>query len=101
MSLAIIIGITETIFTAMLIFYLQRKQNKLDKLKEKHEQARKEESLLQMELIMASAKLSYACAVALKRGKANGEVEEGTKAYEEAKDKYYHFLNEQAKDYLN
>lgn len=101
MTLAIIMGITETIFTAMLIFYLQRKQNKLDKLKEKHEQARKEESLLQMELIMASAKLSYACAVALKRGKANGEVEEGTKAYEEAKDKYYHFLNEQAKDYLN
>ena len=101
MDINVIITIGQTIFISMLIFYLQRRQNKSDKQKEKHEQARKIESLLQMELIMASAKLSYACAMAMKRGKANGEVEEGAKAYEEAKNKYYHFLNEQAKDYLN
>lgn len=84
----------------MLVFYLQRGQNKSDNQKEEHEQARKEESLLMLELVMASAKLSYACAMALKRGKANGEVEEGVKSYEEAKSKYYHFLNEQAKEHL-
>ena len=100
MDITILIAIGQTIFISMLIFYLQRKQNKSDKQKEKHEQARKTESLLQMELIMASAKLSYACAVALKRGKANGEVEEGVQAYEEAKGKYYKFLNKQAKEYL-
>ena len=101
MDIMILTTIGQTIFISMLIFYLQRKQNNSDKQKEKHEQARKEESLLLLELVMASAKLSYACAVALKRGKANGEVEEGAKAYEDAKTKYYHFLNKQAKDYLN
>lgn len=100
MNINIIITIAQTIFISMLVFYLQRGQTKADKNKEHHEEMRKKESLLQMELIMASAKLSYACAVALKRGKANGEVEEGIRAYEEAKEKYYHFLNEQAKEHL-
>ena len=101
MDMTILITIAETIFTGTLIFYFQRSQRKRDEKKEVLDEARKEESLLLLELVMASAKLSYACAVALKRGKANGEVEEGAKAYEDAKTKYYHFLNEQAKDYLN
>lgn len=100
MDINILITIGQTIFISMLVFYLQRKQNKSDNKKEEHEQARKTESLLQMELIMASAKLSYACAMAMRRGKANGEVEEGVQAYEEAKRKYYKFLNKQAKEYL-
>ena len=74
---------------------------KNDKKREEHEEARKKESLLLLELNMASAKLSYAVAMAIKRGTPNGEVEEGIKAYKEAKEKYYHFLNEQAKEYLD
>lgn len=101
MDITILITIAETIFTGTLIFYFQRSQKKRDDKKEALDEARKEESLLLLELVMASAKLSYACAVAIKRGKANGEVEEGVKAYEDAKAKYYHFLNKQAKDYLN
>ena len=100
MDTNILITIGQTVFISMLVFYLQRKQNKSDNKNEEHEQARQQESLLMLELVMASAKLSYACAVAIKRGKANGEVEEGVEAYEEAKGKYYKFLNKQAKEYL-
>ena len=92
----ILIPILQTIFISVLVFYIERGQNKKDKEEEKRLEDTRAESLLQLELIMASAKLSYACAVALKRGKANGEVEDGILAYELAKEKYYHFLNEQA-----
>lgn len=100
MDLTIIIAIAEALFTGMLIFYFQRSQRLRDERKEALDDARKKESLLLLELVMASAKLSYACAMALKRGEPNGEVEEGVKAYKEAKVKYYKFLNEQAKGYL-
>ena len=49
---------------------------------------------------MAAAKLSYARAMALKRGAPNGEVEEAVADYEAAKLAYYRFLNEQAADHL-
>ncbi len=51
--------------------------------------------------MMATAKLAYATAVALRRGRANGEVEEGVEAYETARKKYLDFLNRQATEYLN
>ena len=38
--------------------------------------------------------------MAVKRGYANGEVEEGVEAYEEAKSNYFKFLNEQATEHL-
>ena len=63
--------------------------------------ARKKESLLSLELQMATAKMSYAVAIAMKRGHANGEVEDAVEAYEQAKAKYLNFLNEQATDHLN
>ncbi len=63
--------------------------------------ARKKESLLALEMQMATAKMSCAVAMALKRGHANGEVEEAVNAYEEARKKYLTFLNEQATNHLN
>ena len=62
--------------------------------------ARKKESLLSLEVTMAAAKLSYACAAAIKRGEPNGEMEEAMESYEKAKSAYYHFINEQAADHL-
>ena len=45
--------------------------------------------------------MSYAVAMAMKRGHANGEVEDAVDAYEKARAKYLAFLNEQATDHLN
>lgn len=49
---------------------------------------------------MATAKMAFSTAVALKRGYANGEVEEGVEAYENAKKRYVDFLNKQATEHL-
>lgn len=98
---AFILGLLPTILTSLVIFYFQRKQRLRDALNEAHAAASRQESLLMLELQMATAKLSYAAACAIKRGEPNGEVEEGIKAYETAKTKYFAFLNEQAIEHLH
>lgn len=100
MNEAILLSAVQTVVISMVIYFLQRAQSNKDKQSKRHEQAKTRESLLLLELVMASAKLSYACAVALRRGKVNGEVEEGVNAYQDAKEKYYDFLNQQAKEHL-
>jgi hypothetical protein len=99
----------DTLFVALLpslcvsivMALFNRRQTKRDKETDERAEARKRESLLALEMQMATAKMSYAVAMALKRGHANGEVEEAVDAYEEARKKYLAFLNEQAADHLN
>ena len=95
-----LITAAETIALAMVTFYFQRAQKKRDEKEELHAAARKKEALLSMELQMASAKLSFAVAMAIKRGSPNGEVEEGITAYEKAEKKYTSFLKEQATEHM-
>lgn len=98
---AFILGLLPTIITSLVVFYLQRKQRHRDAMNEAHAAASRRESLLMLELQMATAKLSYAVACAIKRGEPNGEVEEGIEAYEAAKARYIAFLNEQAINHLH
>ena len=95
-----IITIAQTAFISMLVYYLQRKQKISDAKAEERAKAIKEETILQLEMSMANNKLSYAVAMAMKRGKANGEVEEAIEAYEKAKANFYKFMNEQAIEHL-
>lgn len=88
------------LITGVILAFYNRKQSKKEKEHEKKEEARRKESLLSLEMIMASNKLSFAVAMAVKRGTANGEVEEGIEAYEIAKKKYLAFLNEQAIEHI-
>ena len=74
---------------------LEREQYQ-DKLIE----TRKQETILHLNLQMATAKLAYANAMAIKRGRPNGEIEEGIAAYETAKSEYLNFLNKQAMESL-
>ena len=87
-------------FIAALMAYFNRLQKKRDEKADKRAEARKNESLLALELQMATAKMAFAAAVAIKRGVANGEVEEGITSYNSAKRKYLNFLNEQAANHL-
>ena len=95
-----VITIAQTVFISMLVYYLQRKQKDSDAKAEERAKAIKEETILQLEMSMANNKLSYAVAMAMKRGKANGEVEEAIEAYEKAKANFYKFMNEQAIEHL-
>lgn len=97
---AFLLGLLPSVIASGAAFYLQRAQKRRDAHSEGQEQARKQESLLNLDLTMAAAKLSYSIAIAWKRGKPNGEVEDAVAAYDKAKAAYYHFLNEQATDHL-
>ena len=94
-----------TLVGGILLATYNRSQKRRDESAAKQEErterraeARKYESLLGLEMQMASAKLSYAVAKAMQDGKTNGEVKEGIAAYEEAKRKYIAFINERAVD---
>lgn len=87
-----------TVGVLMAIF--NRRQANRDEAARKMTEEQRRESVLQIELIMATAKLSYAVAMAIKRGKANGEVEEGLIAYEKATKRYDEFLKEIAAEHL-
>ena len=54
----------------------------------KNEALRDEGELVKVSLLVASASLSYAVAMAIKRGTPNGEVEEGIEKYKDAMDKF-------------
>lgn len=92
----LILGIVEAVAAAIIISHVKKSQKKRDD----HIEARKKESMLSLDLQIATAKLSYAIAMAWKRGTPNGEVEEGVEAYEKAMDKYQQFLNEQAAEHI-
>ncbi len=100
-TLTFIANLLPAIITTAIAYYLQRSQKKRDARNEERAKARKEESLLSLDLTMSNAKLSYACAMALKRGSANGEVEDAIDDYEKAKSAYYKFLNGQATERLH
>lgn len=89
------------IATGYILWRIQRSQDKRERGEEERENALKKRDLLSLEMQMASAKLSYAVAMAVKRGSPNGEIEEGIKAYEDAERKYMTFLNEQAAEHIN
>lgn len=100
MDVNFFVALLPSIITGAIAFYLQRAQRKRDEQTERRAKARKEESLLGLKMNYASAKLAYACAMAIKHGHTNGEVDEMMEVYERAKSDYYDFLNDQAHEHL-
>ena len=91
----IIAAIITGIFAYRQARLTKRIEADAEETKEKEDQ-RKKESLLAMELSNANAKLTVGVAMALKRGHANGEIEEGLKAVQMAMDAYEAYLREVA-----
>lgn len=87
-----------SVLTAMLVFWLQRQQKNRDKITEDNAEKRKKESLLSLQMMSANNQLSYAVAMAVKRGYANGEVEAALAVYNEANSAYKKFREELAAD---
>lgn len=97
---SLIVGLVPSVISAVVIFVVTHKLSRAEIRRDALAEARKKESLLALEMQMATAKLAYAVAVAVKRGEPNGEVEDGIAAFEAAKKKYLAFLNEQATEHL-
>lgn len=66
------------ILTGLIVWLIERHKAKKDELKEEAEEVNRAVNY-------ATMQLAYATAMAVKRGKANGEVEDALKAYNEAK----------------
>lgn len=73
-----------SLLVSVVMAVFGRKQKKRDAATREREAERLEAENVQVSLLVASAKLSYALAVAIKRGAPNGEVEDGLEQYREA-----------------
>ncbi len=73
-----------SLLVAVVMALFNRGQKKRDAATREREAARLEAENVQVSLLVASAKLSYALAMAAKRGAPNGEVEDGVEQYREA-----------------
>jgi hypothetical protein len=88
-----LIGIIPSTIAAVLAHSINQKADARDKELKQQAEERAEASRIQMEMITAGASLSYACAMALKRGQPNGEVEEAVAEYTIAKKNYLEYIN--------
>ena len=69
------------------------RQKKREAEQKTEEEARVKSELLRISLVLATAKLSYA--VAIKRGKPNGEIEDGIAQYNKSLERFREFEREQ------
>ena len=84
---SLVVGVFMAIWNARQKKYTDaERQRELDRLRAE---------ALEISLLVATAQLSYAVAMAIKRGTANGEVEEGIEQYQRAMGKFREFEREQ------
>lgn len=88
--------VIQLIATIIITHFVNKKLKERDDRQDKKEKARVDYENVSLEVNLASAKLSYALAMAIKRGSPNGEVEAGITAYNEAMQKLQTFLRDQA-----
>ena len=93
--IAIIKSIMPGIIVGIILAFWNRGQKKRDDENSEREAERKHSEELRISLLVASAQLSYAVAMAIKRGSPNGEIEEGIKEYNKAMEKFRKFEREQ------
>ena len=86
--IAIIGACAPGIIVGLTLFYWERRQKKADAETKKHREEKLETDTVRLDLEVATAQLSYATAMALKRGKANGEMEVAIDAYENAMERF-------------
>ena len=89
---AVFLFLIQLVATVIITHFLKRWLEKRDRRQDKKDEARIEYEKVQLETTNASAKLSYALAMAWKRGEPNGEVEAGIDAYNKAMQKQTEFL---------
>ena len=91
----IIEAIIPGIIVGVVMAYWNREQNKKIKAAEDKENNAKRKDALEISLLVATAELSYAIAMAIKRGTPNGEVEKAIERYDYAMKKFRDFEREQ------
>lgn len=80
----IIFALLPSLLVSLYMAFFNRMIAKRDKYSESFDEARRQSDQLKLSLLMATAQLSYAVAVAIKRGHPNGEIEEAAEQYNKA-----------------
>lgn len=101
MILDFILKILPAVIVGIFMAWFNKRQSKREQKSDHQAEIRRKECMLQLQMQKATADLSRATAIAIKRGTANGEVEEGLEAYNVAKTSYYAFMNEQALEHIS
>lgn len=91
----IIMAILPSLTVGILLAIFNRRQQKRAIEIAEEREAKLESEYLQLNLTVATAQLSYAVAMAVKRGEPNGEIEEGIKAYDKAMNDFRKFERKQ------
>lgn len=76
------------IIVGIVMYYWNRKQNKKSAELDEQEQFTKRKDVVVVALLVATAELSYAVTMAIKRGSPNGEVEIAVDRYNRAMRKF-------------
>ena len=92
---SIIGAIAPGILVGLVLFYWERRQKRTDVDRSALEQSQIESDLLRLDLEVATAQLSFAVAMAVKRGTPNGEMEEALERYQKAIAKFRAFERKQ------
>lgn len=95
----LVAAIVPSIVVALIMLWLNRKIDRKDSEDKKAKERQIKAEEVTMGLTSASASLSLACAVALRRGETNGEVETAVAEYNDAKRAYYGFINKSYIEY--
>ena len=80
----IFFALLPSLLVSLYMAFFNRRIAKRDKYSESLDEARRQSDQLKLSLLMATAQLSYAVAVAIKRGHPHGEIEEAAEQYNEA-----------------
>lgn len=88
-------AIAPSLIVGVVLALWERKQKKKDAQRNVQEQTIVEGDMLRIDLEVATAQLSYAVAMAYKRGYANGEMETAIARYEKAMEKFRMFERKQ------
>ena len=96
---ALLWAILPSLIVGLVLALWNRREKKRDQDRQKIEANRIKSERLRISLLLAAAKLSYATAMAMKRGYANGEVEAGVEQYQKAMRDFKEFERELVAEY--
>lgn len=88
-------AVLPSIVTGIVLAAWNRKQKKRDDAADQREADRQRGEIVKLDLLVASAELTRATAVAVKYGHTNGEMTEGLRRYNEAIEQFREYEREQ------
>ena len=86
-------AVIPSLFCGIVLGVMNRKADQRYEQDQEAAKERAEAARLQMQMIMATASLSYACGLAIKNGKINGELSGAMEEYEACKKAYMDHIN--------